>query len=489
VALLAPDRDFATAATLPRLSRPSLPTWLIKAYLIGADLSAVVIALTLAFRLRTLMPGGSPDGTETQHMQLAALSLPLWLASFAYYRLYASRFLTTRLEELSRVIHACGTAVVGTAVLAFMLQWYVYRGWLVLSFVLAVPLLAGERELVRRLFGALRKKGRMRRATLIVGANADGLDICDMLASDNRHGYEVVGFVDASVPVGATVYDGCRVVGDLDDTMAAVELVGATSVIIVTSAVDTHRTNRLVRQLTDAGIHVELSSSLADIAAGRLTVRPLGRFPVLYIEPVRRKGWRGAAKRAFDVTVALAGIVVLAPAWVVIALAIKLDSRGPVLFKQTRVGREGVPFKVWKLRTMVPDAEDRLIDLVNLNEGAGPLFKIASDPRVTRLGRWLRRLSLDEFPQLWNVLRGEMSLVGPRPALAGEMHAWTPDLHERLRVRPGLTGMWQVSGRSNATFEEYVRLDLYYVDNWSLWADVAIVAKTIPTLLLQRGAY
>jgi lipopolysaccharide/colanic/teichoic acid biosynthesis glycosyltransferase len=185
----------------------------------------------------------------------------------------------------------------------------------------------------------------------------------------------------------------------------------------------------------------------------------------------------------------LAVLIVLSPLWLAIALAVRIDSAGPVLFRQERVGRDGMTFRVCKFRTMVIDAEARLADVVHLNEGAGPLFKLASDPRVTRVGRVLRKLSLDEVPQLWNVVRGEMSLVGPRPALAAEMALWTPALFDRLRVRPGLTGMWQVSGRSNATFEEYVRLDLFYVDNWSLFADMSIVAKTIPTVLFQRGAY
>ena len=486
--LLAADRARAPDRALP-VRRPSTPTWLIKSCLVVVDLAAVAFALLLAFALRTVMPGNSPETAGSQHLKLALLATPLWLASFAYYRLYTYRFLTTRLEELGRLIHACGASVLGTAVVAFMLKWYVARGWLVLSFVLAVPILAVEREMARRIFSRLRRRGTMRRPTLIVGANDDAVALCEMLQRDSAHGYEVVGFVDAEHAVGDIVYDDRRVVAELDQTLAAVVATGASSAIIVTTAVETWRTNKLVRQLTDAGVHVELSSSLADIAAGRLTVRPLGRFPILYIEPVRLNGWRGAAKRAFDVCASFLALASAVPVLCVVAAAIRLDSRGPILFKQRRVGRHGEPFTVFKFRTMVDDAEDRLIDLRERNEADGPLFKIADDPRLTRVGSILRKLSLDEIPQLWNVLRGDMSLVGPRPALATEMHAWTPELHERLRVRPGLTGMWQVSGRSDATFEEYVRLDLYYVHNWSLWADVAIVVKTIPTLLFRRGAY
>jgi len=172
----------------------------------------------------------------------------------------------------------------------------------------------------------------------------------------------------------------------------------------------------------------------------------------------------------------------------VAAIAIKLDSRGPVLFKQSRVGRDSEPFAILKLRSMVQDAEAQLIDLAHANEADGPLFKIKDDPRITRVGRLIRRTSIDEIPQLWNVLKGEMSLVGPRPALRHETEAWDPLLTQRLRVKPGLTGMWQVNGRSESSFEDYTRLDLYYVDNWSLLTDIAILAKTVPVVMTSRGA-
>jgi exopolysaccharide biosynthesis polyprenyl glycosylphosphotransferase len=260
-------------------------------------------------------------------------------------------------------------------------------------------------------------------------------------------------------------------------------------VVVATTAVSSETSNRLARQLTDAGIHVELSSSLRDIAAERLTVSPLGRCPMIYVEPIRRNGWRAAAKRAFDIVVAAAALVLATPVLLVVALAIKVDTRGPVLFRQQRLGRGGQPFNLFKFRTMVTVAEELIVHLRVLNQADGPLFKIRDDPRVTRIGRLLRKYSIDELPQLWNVLRGEMSLVGPRPALPAEMAAWAPELHNRLRVKPGVTGMWQVSGRSDCSFAEYMRLDLYYVDNWSFWSDLAIVAKTVPTVLLRRGAY
>jgi exopolysaccharide biosynthesis polyprenyl glycosylphosphotransferase len=220
-----------------------------------------------------------------------------------------------------------------------------------------------------------------------------------------------------------------------------------------------------------------------------LLVRPLGRYPVVCLEPARRTGWRGVAKRAWDVVIATIGLVVLSPVMAVVAVLIKLDSPGPVFFRQRRIGKDGELFTIFKFRTMSVDAELRLSELENENEADGPLFKIRNDPRITRVGRVLRRFSIDEVPQLWNVLRDEMSMVGPRPALPSEAAKWGPRLRQRLRVKPGLTGMWQVNGRSNTSFEQYERLDLYYVDNWSLITDLMIIVRTIPKLLRGKGAY
>jgi lipopolysaccharide/colanic/teichoic acid biosynthesis glycosyltransferase len=191
----------------------------------------------------------------------------------------------------------------------------------------------------------------------------------------------------------------------------------------------------------------------------------------------------------FDFVVATVVLLFLSPVIAVAAFTVKCTSPGPVIFRQKRVGRMGEPFDVLKLRTMVADAEQRLDEVRDLNEASGPIFKVRNDPRITRVGKVLRKCSLDELPQLWNVIRGEMSLVGPRPALPSEMALWTADLQERLRVRPGITGMWQVSGRTDTTGGDYVRLDLYYVDNWSLVIDMIILLKTVPAVISGRGAY
>jgi exopolysaccharide biosynthesis polyprenyl glycosylphosphotransferase len=304
-----------------------------------------------------------------------------------------------------------------------------------------------------------------------------------MLSTDPTLGYRVVGFVsDAGDEHG-------DLLGTEAETLDVVRRTGAGGVIVAASALSVAVSNRLVRDLMHSGIHVELSSTLRDVAPERLTVRPLGPFPMMYLEPRRPVGWRSAAKRAFDLALTFVGLLLITPIAIGIAIAIKLDSKGPVIFRQTRVGKDGRPFDVRKFRTMCVDAEAKIEGLRALNETDGPLFKMKADPRITRVGRLLRKTSLDELPQLINVMRGEMSLVGPRPALPAELVAWDPQLHARLRVKPGITGMWQVSGRSDASFEAYSRLDLYYVDNWSLMDDLTILAKTIPTVLFGRGAY
>jgi exopolysaccharide biosynthesis polyprenyl glycosylphosphotransferase len=279
------------------------------------------------------------------------------------------------------------------------------------------------------------------------------------------------------------------VLGRWSDAIEIMHEVDATGVIIAASAMDVPLANRLARELMERGYHVELTSGLVDISANRLVARPLGRRAVLHVEPVRRFGWRGVAKRVFDVVIAAAGLIVVSPILLAAAIAIKLDSPGPVFFRQERVGKDGKHFGVLKLRSMRSDAERTLAALRSQSEVDGPLFKMRNDPRVTRVGRVLRSWSIDELPQLWNVLRGEMSIVGPRPALPGETSEWSAELQNRLRVKPGITGMWQVNGRSSSSFEDYERYDLYYVDNWSLLTDLAIIAKTIPVVLLRRGAF
>lgn len=453
-------------------SGASLKTLRTKAGLVLADAGVAVLACTAASEF---VPEGADRVTATL---IFLVTGAMWLGRA---RLYSARFITRRSDEIRRIVDAVVLTTATVSASIFVFDFDVARSWLGLAAVFTILGLTIERELVRRHYDRLRSSGALQRNVLMIGNNEESRRLSEMFDQDRSLGYSVVDHIDPRSPENTQ---------DLvTRTLAAARRHDASGVVVAATSIDAESSNRLIRDLIDAGIHVELSSTLADIAPGRLTVRPLGRFPVVYIEPVQRRGWRAVAKRSFDVATATMVLILLSPLLTLLALLVKRGSEGPVIFKQSRVGKDGVPFEVWKFRTMVYNAEELVADLLEANEGAGPLFKMKDDPRITGVGSFLRKTSLDELPQLWNVVRGEMSLVGPRPALKSEMVAWDADLYGRLRVRPGITGMWQVSGRSETTFEEYTRLDLYYVDNWSLVVDLAILAKTIPAVLKSDGAY
>ncbi|MCP5032915.1 MAG: sugar transferase [Actinomycetia bacterium] len=409
---------------------------------------------------------------------LMSAAYAVWLGQA---RLYQSRFITRRTDEIRRIVNAGVRSAATLVLVSFIFELSLDRIWLILGTMSTVALLAIDREIMRRWFDSRRLSGRLSRRVLMIGDNAESLGFAAMLEAEPRLGYSVVATIDPALAADP------RQLTTL--VLASARQNNAHGVVVAATAIDVQSSNRLIRDLVEAGIHVELSSTLADISFDRLTVRPLGRFPVVYIEPRSRHGWRAAAKRLFDVTVASSALICLSPVMVALALLVRLGSSGPILFRQERVGKEGEPFMMLKFRTMVVGAEDMLAELETTDEGAGPLFKMKQDPRVTRIGSFLRKTSLDELPQLWNVIRDEMSLVGPRPALRSEMVDWSEELYTRLRVKPGITGMWQVSGRSSTTFEEYTRLDLYYVDNWSFVVDLAIMARTVPAVIKSRGAY
>jgi len=457
-----------------------------KVLLVVADVVAVALAIlaTYAIELTWL----SNDNAESDRfLSVAFCSLPAWLLVFTHQRLYNTRFIGRRIDEMRRIVNASILGVVTIALVGYATGFLVVRSALAILFFLAAGLVLVEREVARRIFTKLRVQGRMLRHVIIAGANPEGRELGQMLRVEQGLGYHVIGFVDDG-PFDGDPVPGIPLLGPIADTGRILRERAGSSVIVASSGVDSEVTNRLARDLLDQGVHVELSSTLLDISSQRLTVRPLGRFPIVYVEPVVRSGWRAAAKRAFDIVGAGLALIVLSPVLLIAAIAIRLDSKGPIFFSQVRVGRDAKPFRVMKLRTMVIDAEEQLAALLDKNEADGPLFKIKHDPRVTRVGRILRKTSIDELPQLFNVVRGDMSLVGPRPALPHETEAWDSLLIQRLRVKPGITGMWQVQGRSDASFEDYTRLDLYYVDNWSLTTDLAILLKTVPVVALQRGA-
>jgi exopolysaccharide biosynthesis polyprenyl glycosylphosphotransferase len=452
-----------------------------KLWLILSDTLLVVAAVVGAYGLSKVVL--ESDQPFNGYGPATAVCVGAILVALGQQRAYRARYLTMRREEYSRVIRAVALGLSLTIVLGFIFGFEVPQ-WMLLVLGTGSLLLLIGREVARRIFHRLRLDRRLVRRGVVVGDNHEADELCAMLAGSAELGYEIVGRVPLSEEGRRLSWSS--VLADVQQTALDA---GAGTVIVAASATDLETTGRLVRRLTDAGLHVEMGVPLLDIEVTRLRLRPLGRFPVFYVEPVERDGWRASAKRAFDVVVAGLSLLAALPVLAVLALLIKLDSKGPVLFRQIRVGRDGEEFPVLKLRTMSVDAEQRLDEVRHLNEADGPTFKIRNDPRVTRVGRYLRKFSLDEVPQLWNVVRGEMSLVGPRPALTSELSGWSADLYERLRVRPGITGMWQVNGRSDVSGDDYLRLDLYYVDNWSFFMDLVLLVKTVPVVLFGRGGY
>jgi len=450
-----------------------------------SDAIAFLVALLVAYVIGDLRVDDDPVA-RSDYALVAILSVPLHIGLLASRRLYQARFVARRSDEFRRLADGLTLTLAAMVVVSFLLKIPVSRTWVVLALPIGFLALCAEREIVRRVFRRRRIKGESTRRVVVVGNNSETEAVVEMLATDRSLGYDVLAVVDGEDAID--LRDDTKPLDIVGRTINAVRETGATGVVVTTTALDLRSSNRLIRTLTHAGLHVELTSALSDIETSRISIRPLGRYPVLYVEPVARNGLRPMAKRCFDVGVASAALVVLAVPMAIVAIAVKATSPGPVLFRQARLGRDGESFEVLKFRSMNVDAEAQLAVLRSSNEADGPLFKMANDPRITKVGGFLRSTSIDELPQLWNVLRGEMSLVGPRPALASEAHGWTPDLYNRLRVRPGITGMWQVSGRSDTGFDEYTRLDLHYVDNWSFLVDIGIILRTIPSVLAARGA-
>ena len=410
--------------------------------------------------------------------------LPIWPISFPRQFLYRSRHIARSADEAERVVKAIFLGFMGVFVISIFAQITLARTLVVISVLTMLVIVGIERAIARLLFKKDRSSGKNLRSVLIVGKNAEGAFVRDMLDRDPSHGYKVLGYLEDELE------GGIEALADSALALHAINEAHAGGVIIAATGIDVGTSNQLIRTLTENDIHVELSSTLCDIASDRLTIRPLGRFPMVYIEPVTRHGWRAYAKQAFDYVMGALLFLVFSPILLVAMIAIKVTSPGPIFFKQVRVGRDGEEFEVYKLRTMVVNAEDLLENVRHLNEAKGPIFKIKDDPRITRVGRFLRKTSIDELPQFINVLRGEMSIVGPRPALPGEVEEWEPSLRNRLRVQPGITGMWQVGGRLDGDDEDdYGQLDLYYVDNWTLITDLTIILRTIPAVLLQKGSY
>jgi exopolysaccharide biosynthesis polyprenyl glycosylphosphotransferase len=333
-------------------------------------------------------------------------------------------------------------------------------------------------------------RGLGRERVLVIGGTGLGRQVMDGIVAQTFLGYSLAGYLeDRASPPGEQRNLHFRRLGALHDLEALLEPYAIDQVIIALPFWEHHRLPDIVRICRAAGVEFRVAPDLFELSFDRVNVANLSGIPLIGLKELSLKGWNLVLKRAIDLALVLLAAPVLLPLAGLIALAIKWDSPGAAIFQQRRVGKNGKPFTAYKFRTMVLDAEARKAELAQLNESDGPSFKMRNDPRTTRLGRFLRRASLDEIPQLWNVLRDEMSLVGPRPPLPEEVAHYDDWHRRRLEVKPGLTGLWQVLGRSDTSFDEMVRLDIYYAENWSPGMDLRIMIETIPAVLSGKGAY
>lgn len=415
-----------------------------------------------------------------------------WLGWLAIRGGYSRKVFAAGGEEFSRAFTASLLAAGTVAMVCYLTKFDLSRGFVCLTFLIGTPLLLSERFAARKLLHSLRRKGRMQHRVVVLGDPSEIVDVAEILRRERYVGYTVLGACTSEVAASGvlgSILSPIPVLGGSRDIRDISLKMQADAVLVVggpfTDAADVRRT---AWALEGTDVDLIVAPSLTDIAGPRVHVRPVAGLPLLHIEPPQADEAVRWGKRAFDIVCA-AGLLILGlPIWIAVALAIKIDDGGPVLFRQSRVGLRGKPFDCLKFRSMVPQAELLRESLTSCNESDGLLFKIREDPRITNAGRFIRRYSLDEIPQLVNVLRGEMSLVGPRPPLPSEVAGYEESVGRRLLVRPGMTGLWQISGRSSLSWPDSVRLDLYYVDNWSLFQDIVILCKTLHAVLRAQGA-
>ena len=464
----------------------------VSAAVAALDLLLLVVAFVTAHLLRFPgeLPTVGPRDGWTEVVTAPAIVL-VWMTFLSGFRTRDPRIAGVGGEEYRRLVTASLVTSAGVAVVAYAVRIDIARGYVAIAFPLGLLLLAAGRKVVRTALARRRARGEHLLDVLLVGDLDDVHYVGRRIATTPAAGYRVAAVVSDCAAPGTEVSLGTTsapVVGGIGDLVDTASTAGVSAVVVAGAIRGGHeRLRRLGWQLEERGVELVVSSPLADVAAGRVHERPVDGLPLMHVETPDYRYRRG--KRALDVVGATVGLLLLAPLLVVIAIVIRLDDGGPVVFRQRRVGRGGQEFAICKFRTMCVDAEARVTELSPANQGSGPLFKIQDDPRVTRVGAFLRRTSLDELPQLWNVLTGSMSLVGPRPALPAEVAVYEDFADRRLLVTPGMTGLWQVSGRSDLDWAEGVRLDLHYVENWSFLHDLVILARTVPSVLRSRGAY
>ena len=482
----APPLSVVNAGIAEPRSLPRGRTWI----LIVADMVAMTLASAISYTVAELVASPAVIAPTGVTVAVAAAAIPIWIAIFTAYNLYERQNRSISLatfDEIGELFHALIAGSLFFLVLSQVLfrvadAEVVFPVEAAMFLATALPLVLLTRGSVRSwLLPAIMAP----RRTLIVGTGDVARMVERKIGSHPEYRLELVGFVDEE-PHG----DGSApLVGRPADLPRLVDELEIDWVILAFSKSSYEETLDLLRSARRPDVHLSIVPRFFEVFASNATIQELEGMPVVNLPPMRLSRGIRITKRVVDVVVSALGLLLLSPLLAAIAIAVKLDSRGPVFFRQERHGRGGSIFRIVKFRTMRVGAESERLALAPLNEISGALFKMKEDPRVTRVGRLLRRTSLDELPQLWNVLKGEMSLVGPRPFVVHESSQITGWASRRLDITPGITGLWQVLGRTDIPFDEMVKLDYIYVTNWSLLWDMKILFQTIPVVLSRRGAY
>lgn len=414
----------------------------------------------------------------------------IWLLTFQLIGLYQEKKFTSLIDELAALFLGVTLSTLILLGLLFLNQEFWFSRLVIANvWWIALLLLGTLRVVLFSLKKALRSRGWGVKNALILGAGEMGQILAKKIVKDRSLGYRVVGFLDDDPVKQGQVFHEIAVLGETSKIRGIVQDQKIEEVIIASAKFPAEKILDIITECERYGLEFKIVPGILELIASRVDADELGGIPLLTVKEIRLQGFNAAVKRSADIIFSSLGLLVLLPFFLFFAVLVKVTSAGQILFGQARVGLDGKIFKMCKFRSMIKDAEEKVSELEPLSEASGHLFKIKEDPRITPLGRFMRRFSVDEFPQLLNVLFGQMSLVGPRPPLPREVEKYTAWQMKRLRVRPGITGPWQVAGRSLLPFDEMVRLDIYYIENWSLWLDLKILLRTIPVVLFGSGAY
>ncbi|WP_306844043.1 sugar transferase [Paenarthrobacter nicotinovorans] len=460
------------------------------------DAFVIVWAVAGAYVIRFgIEPDSTNSSQEPNYIWLSAAIAAVWWLMLGAWNSRQSHILGAGPDEYKRVAAASLWLFGLIAIISYVLRIETARGYVGIALPVGLIGLLLGRWLLRQHLSVARQVGGSMSRLLLVGGPSAVAHLAASLDRAKHAGYLPIAAYTPGVPTMSTTepQSGLPILGHATDTASVLKAIDscAADAVAVSAGVqlDPQTLRHLGWELASRNIGLIMAPALTDIAGPRIHTQQVAGLPLIHVTTPTLEGGQRVAKRLFDILASAMIIIVASPLMVLLALLVKADSKGPVLFRQARVGMEGAQFQMLKFRSMVVDAEAQLATLQSQNEGQGLLFKIRKDPRVTRVGGFLRKYSLDELPQLFNILAGSMSMVGPRPPLPREVEAYEHHVRRRLLVKPGLTGLWQVSGRSNLSWQDSVRLDLYYVENWSLAGDLVILLRTVRAVFHSTGAY